>query len=53
MAMTSATTAYLLDTNILIHLIGGNVVGQAISQAFGFSAGMNRCVISVVTVGEI
>ena len=45
--------AYLLDTNILIHLIRGNVTGQAISQTFGFAAGLNRCVISVVTVGEM
>lgn len=54
MATTSAAgTSYLLDTNILIHLIRGGVTGQAILNTFGFSAGLNRCVISVVTVGEM
>jgi tRNA(fMet)-specific endonuclease VapC len=49
----ASPTAYLLDTNILVHLIRGKAVGQAIDAHFGLRAGLNRCVISVVTVGEM
>src|SRR5579884_308015 len=44
---------YLLDTNILVHLIRGKAVGVAIDRHFNLRAGLNRCVISVVTVGEM
>jgi|SRR5579883_2163666 len=46
-------TVCLLDTNILVHLIRGKAVGLAIAANFGLKAGLNRCVISVVTVGEM
>lgn len=46
-------TAYLLDTNILVYLIRGKAVGQAIEANFGLRGALNRCVISVVTVGEM
>src|SRR6266852_1303292 len=45
--------AYLLDTNILVHLIRGKAVGLAIEAHFGLRGALNRCVISVVTVGEM
>jgi len=46
-------SVYLLDTNILVHLIRGKAVGLAIASNFGLRAGLSRCVISVVTVGEM
>ncbi|QDT52679.1 tRNA(fMet)-specific endonuclease VapC [Caulifigura coniformis] len=45
--------AYLLDTNILVHLIRRSIVGVAIESQFGLASSLNRCVISVVTVGEM
>ena|SRR5260370_223523 len=50
--MTLANS-YLLDTNILVYLIRGKAVGQAIETNFGLRGGLTRCVISVVTVGEM
>jgi predicted nucleic acid-binding protein len=50
--MTSPTT-YLLDTNILVLLIRGKAAGQAIAVAYGLRTVLSRCIISVVTVGEI
>jgi tRNA(fMet)-specific endonuclease VapC len=46
-------TTYLLDTNILVLLMRGKEAGIAIDSAFGLRRGMGRCVISVVTVGEM
>jgi tRNA(fMet)-specific endonuclease VapC len=50
--MASPTT-YLLDTNILVHLARGKAVGATIDRHFTLRAGLARCVISVVTVGEM
>jgi len=44
--------AYLLDTNILVHLLRGKATGLAIETHFGLRGALNRCVVSVVTVGE-
>lgn len=49
----ATASAYLLDTNILVHLIRGNAVGLAIDAHFGLRGALNRCVVSVVTVGEM
>jgi tRNA(fMet)-specific endonuclease VapC len=49
----AAPPGYLLDTNILVHLIRGKAVGQAIDTNFGLHGALNSCVISVVTVGEM
>ena len=49
----SSSTGYLLDTNILVHLIRGRNVEQTIEAHFGLRGSLNRCVISVVTVGEM
>lgn len=49
----ASSTGYLLDTNILVHLIRGKTVGQTIDARFGLRGSLNRCIISVVTVGEM
>jgi len=49
----AAPSGYLLDTNILVHVIRGKAAGQAIDAQFGLRAMLNRCVISVVTIGEM
>jgi|SRR5579884_1128178 len=49
----ASATGYLLDTNILVYLIRGKTVGQTIDAHFGLRGALNRCVISVVTVGEM
>lgn len=46
-------TGYLLDTNILVHLIRGNAIGKEIETNFGLADSLSRCLISVVTVGEM
>ena len=51
--MASTTTGYLLDTNILVHLIRWKAVGRAIEINFGLLQTLHRSVISVVTVGEM
>jgi tRNA(fMet)-specific endonuclease VapC len=48
-----ATVGYLLDTNVLVQLVRYNAIGKAIDAKYGLVAGMNQCVISVVTVGEL
>jgi tRNA(fMet)-specific endonuclease VapC len=44
---------YLLDTNILVLLVRGKDAGHALDQQFGLRFGINRCMISIVTVGEM
>lgn len=52
--MASALQAgYLLDTNILVHLIRGKAIGKSIEANFGLQATLNRSLICVVTVGEM
>ena len=46
-------TGYLLDTNILVHLIRGDALGKAIETNFALAGSLSRCLISVVTVGEM
>lgn len=46
-------SGYLLDTNILVYLIRGNALGKAIEANFALSGSLSRCLISVVTVGEM
>ena len=47
------SVGYLLDTNILVHLIRNNTAGVAVASNYGLDAGLSHCVISVVTVGEM
>ncbi len=49
----AVSSGYLLDTNILVYLIRGGTLGNAISSNFGLVGSLNRCIISVVTVGEM
>ena len=44
---------YLLDTNILVHLIRGDEVGKRVDERFGLQANLLVCAISVVTIGEV
>jgi predicted nucleic acid-binding protein len=51
--MASASqSGYLLDTNVLVHLIRGKPVGKAIEANFGLHSALNRSMICIVTVGE-
>lgn len=50
--MASAQSGYLLDTNILVHLIRGKPLGMAIEANFGLHGGLGRSTICIVTVGE-
>ncbi len=45
--------AYLLDTNVVLQLFRGKRLGQYIENRFHLLGGLHRCVISVVTVGEL
>lgn len=44
---------FLLDTNILVHLIRQNEVGRRIDKAYALTASLGASLISVVTVGEM
>lgn len=44
---------YLLDTNILVHLIRGNALGRHIDRHYALSSSLTACTICVVTVGEM
>ena len=44
---------YLLDTNILVHLVRNNDLGKYVDATYGLSAGTNPFILSVVTVGEL
>lgn len=44
---------FLLDTNIVLHLIRNKDLGKRISAQFGLADTIHRPLISVVTVGEI
>lgn len=44
---------YLLDTNILVHLIRGDETGKRVDERFGLQSNLLACAISVVTVGEM
>jgi tRNA(fMet)-specific endonuclease VapC len=42
----------LLDTNIVIHLIRDNEIGQQVDAAFQICHRPDRPLISIVTIGE-
>src|SRR5438874_3421603 len=46
-------TDYLLDTNILVALIRDNQLGKFIQATYNLRAFITKCMISVVTVGEM
>ncbi len=45
--------SYLLDTNVLLHLIRGKELGTKIDQAFALKSSMHRQVVSIVTQAEL
>lgn len=45
--------SYVLDTNVLLHLIRGNALGSKINQAFELTSNMRRHVVSIVTQAEL
>lgn len=49
----SASIAYLLDTNIVLEVFRDKRLGRYIENRFHLLGSLNRCVISVVTVGEL
>lgn len=49
---TPSRRLLLLDTNIVIHLVRGRAVGQAIDARFQLRTRSDRPLISMVTVGE-
>lgn len=48
-----AAPLYLLDTNILLHLIRGSEIGQRINDAYDLSNAVYRPLISVISKGEL
>src|SRR5262249_25374591 len=48
-----ATEQLVLDTNILVHLLRGNEMGQAIERKYKVGQRTPRAIISVVTKGEL
>ena len=44
---------YLLDTNILVHLVRRDALGRYLDATYGLSTGLNPFMLSVVTVGEM
>jgi tRNA(fMet)-specific endonuclease VapC len=44
---------YLLDTNVVLHLVRGNAVGKELAAAFGLLNNVNRLLISIVSHGEL
>lgn len=44
---------YLLDTNILIHLLRGKDTGCRIDAEFAIRKNLHRSLVSIITVGEL
>src|SRR5947209_3981922 len=44
---------YLLDTGVVVELLRGKRLGKCIEARFQLLGSLNRCLISVVTVGEL
>ncbi len=44
---------YLLDTNVVLHLVRGSALGQHLASTFGLLDAVNRPLVSVVTHGEL
>lgn len=50
--MSTLSRPLILDTNIVIHLVRGNAVGQAVDSRFQLRAREERPLVSVVSLGE-
>lgn len=44
---------YLLDTNVILHLVRGNEFGKYLAGTFGLLDAVNRPLVSIVTHGEL
>lgn len=44
---------YLLDTNVILHLVRGNELGKHLAGTFGLLDAINRPLVSIVTHGEL
>ena len=49
----SSPVGYLLDTNVLLELLRGNDLGEALDARFGLRSSLGSSMICVVTVGEM
>lgn len=49
----ASTVGYLLDTNVLLELLRGNDLGEAIDTRFSLRSSLGSSMICVVTVGEM
>ena len=49
----SSDRGYILDTNVIVHLIRNNELGRYINATYNLSDALQRAVISVVTIGEM
>ena len=45
--------SYVLDTNVLLHLIRGQALGAKIDQAFGLTSTLHRQIVSIVSQAEL
>jgi tRNA(fMet)-specific endonuclease VapC len=50
--MTTASGLLLLDTNVVVFLVRGGAVGEAIDARFRLRARAERPLVSIVTLGE-
>ena len=48
-----ARPLFLLDTNVVLHLVRGNALGKYLAATFGLLDRVNRPLVSVVTHGEL
>jgi predicted nucleic acid-binding protein len=48
-----ASPVYLLDTNVVLQLLRGKVLGNYLASTFGLLDTVNRPLVSIVTHGEL
>jgi tRNA(fMet)-specific endonuclease VapC len=48
-----SNVGYLLDTNVLVAIVRGKTLGEAIDSRFGLRSAINRSMICIVTAGEV
>jgi predicted nucleic acid-binding protein len=48
-----AGPVYLLDTNVILHLVRGNALGKRLASVFGLLDTVYRPLVSIVTHGEL
>ncbi len=48
-----AAPVYLLDTNVVLHLVRGRAMGEHLASTFGLRDAVYRPLVSIVTHGEL